>query len=215
MRKKWMILMSLVAIFLLGLIFAGPIMSNVEQPAYDMVQSDGAIEIRQYAPRLVAYVIVPGAREEAIGDGFSLLADYIFGNNKAATKIAMTAPVQQAQPSAQNEQVKIAMTAPVQQTESLKGWRVQFVMPAEYTRETLPEPVNKQVQIEQIGSQRQAAIRFSGSGTNENVMKHEKMLRAYLAQSQREILSGPNYAFYNPPWTLPIMRRNEVMFEVK
>ena len=204
--------MSLVAVFLLGLIFAGPIMSNVEQPAYDVVQSDGAIEIRQYAPRLVAYVTVPGAREDAIGDGFSLLADYIFGNNKAAAKIAMTAPVQQTQSS---EQIKIAMTAPVQQSASADGWRVQFIMPAEYTRETLPEPVNKQVQIEQIGSQTQAAIRFSGSGTNENVMKHEEKLRAYLAQSKREIISGPNYAFYNPPWTLPIMRRNEVMFEVK
>lgn len=204
--------MSLVAVFLLGLIFAGPIMSNVEQPAYDVVQSDGAIEIRQYAARLVAYVTVPGAREDAIGDGFSLLADYIFGNNKAAAKIAMTAPVQQTQSS---EQIKIAMTAPVQQSASADGWRVQFIMPAEYTRETLPEPVNKQVQIEQIGSQTQAAIRFSGSGTNENVMKHEEKLRAYLVQSKREIISGPNYAFYNPPWTLPIMRRNEVMFEVK
>jgi hypothetical protein len=73
-------------------------MSQVEQAGYDAVETQGSIEIRDYAPMTVAEVSVSGDREKAINDGFRKIADYIFGNNVASQKVAMTAPVIQ-QPS--------------------------------------------------------------------------------------------------------------------
>ncbi|MFT7460831.1 MAG: hypothetical protein ACI909_003521, partial [Planctomycetota bacterium] len=142
-RRQWIILMSIIAIILIGGILVGPIMSNVENPSYKVVSSVNNIEIREYSPMIIAEVEVSGEREKSIGDGFRLLADYIFGNNTVSQDIAMTAPVQQQA----NE--KIAMTAPVQQQISGDVWLVNFVMPSEYTMETLPKPNNERVIIKE------------------------------------------------------------------
>ena len=187
----------------------GPIMSNVEQPNYDVLSSStDDIEIRQYAPMVIAEVEVRGAREEAISDGFRLLADYIFGNNTTQQDIAMTAPVQQ------QANKKIAMTAPVQQQSSGDRWKVSFVMPAEYSLSTLPEPNNEQVKLKQIPAKDFIAIQFSGTNSKQNITKHERQLRQYIERNNIQTLGSPKYAFYNPPWTLPFMRRNEVMIEI-
>ena len=100
---------SIIALILIVGVLAGPVMSDVEKPDYKVIQSGQNIEIRQYEPMIIAEVEVDGKREDAIGDGFRLLADYIFGNNTVQQVISMTAPVQQ------KENQKIAMTAPVQQ----------------------------------------------------------------------------------------------------
>ena len=199
---------AIIGIVFMGAIAAGPIMSDVETPSYEIVKSRDAIEIRQYEPMIIAEVQVNGKREDAIGNGFRLLSDYIFGNNIANQDIATTAPVQQ------QESTKIAMTAPVQQQSTGDDWQVSFVMPSEYTMDTLPKPVNERVALKEIPAKTFAAITFSGTNSDENVQKHEKILLEYIEANDLSVISTPKYAFYNPPWTLPLMRRNEVMIEI-
>ena len=210
-RKRWIIILAISSTVLIGCAMVGPIMSNnVEQPNYGVLSSStDDIEIRRYAPMVIAEVEVRGAREEAISDGFRLLADYIFGNNTTQQDIAMTAPVQQ------QANKKIAMTAPVQQQSSGNRWKVSFVMPAEYSLATLPEPNNEQVKLKQIPAKDFIAIQFSGTNSKQNITKHDRQLRQYIERNNIQTLGTPKYAFYNPPWTLPFMRRNEVMIEIE
>jgi hypothetical protein len=207
-RKKlvWWII-GIVAVLLLGAALWGPIVSNVEHPKYTLVERSGAIEIRDYAPMIVAETEVRGDRREAISKGFRLIADYIFGNNTAAQKVPMTAPV------TQQDSEKIAMTAPVTQQGDGNTWRVRFIMPSKYTMETLPKPNNPAVVLKEIPGKRFAVIRFSGMGGKDSVDRHTKELEEYISAEKLTPLSPPTYAFYNPPWTLPFLRRNEVMVE--
>jgi len=196
------------AVLLLGAALWGPIVSNVEHPKYTLVERSGNIEIRDYAPMIVAEAEVSGDRREAIGKGFRLIADYIFGNNTASKKVAMTAPV------TQQGSEKIAMTAPVTQQGDGKNWRVRFIMPSKYTMETLPKPNNAAVELEEVPGKRFAVIRFSGMGGKESLDRHTKELEEFLSAKNLTPLSPPTYAFYNPPWTLPFLRRNEVLVEI-
>ena len=129
----WWII-GIAGVTLLAAALWGPIVSNVEQPKYQVVESSGNIEIRDYAPMIVAEVDMPGERRDAIGKGFRIIADYIFGNNTTAQKVPMTAPV------TQQDSEKIAMTAPVTQQGDGNRWRVRFIMPSNYTLETFLSP---------------------------------------------------------------------------
>ena len=200
---------SIIALILVVGVLAGPVMSNVEKPDYKVVQSEQNIEIRQYKPMIIAEVEIDGKREDAIRDGFRLLADYIFGNNTVQQVISMTAPVQQ------KENQKIAMTAPVQQQSMGKSWRMSFVMPSKYRLDSLPVPNNNRVRLKEILTKKFVVIEFSGTNSNENVTKHENQLMNYIEANQINIIGSPKYAFYNAPWTLPFLRRNEVMIEIK
>ena len=200
---------SIIALILIvGGLLAGPVMSNVEKPDYKVIQTERNIEIRQYEPMIIAEVEVDGKREDAIREGFRLIADYIFGNNTVQRDIAMTAPVQQ------QESQKIAMTAPVQQQSTGRSWQISFVMPSKYSMESLPEPNNDRVRLKEISTKKFIVIDFSGTNSNENVTKHENQLMNYIEANQIKIIDSPKYAFYNAPWTLPFMRRNEVMIEI-
>ena len=208
MKKKWTMITSIIALILIVGVLAGPVMSDVEKPDYKVIQSEQNIEIRQYEPMIIAEVEVDGKREDAIGDGFRLLADYIFGNNTVQQVISMTAPVQQ------KENQKIAMTAPVQQQSTGKSWRMSFVMPSKYSVDSLPEPNNNRVRLKGILAKKFVVIEFSGTNSNENVTEHENQLMNYIEANQIKINGSPKYAFYNPPWSLPFLRRNEVMIEI-
>ena len=200
---------SIIALILIvGGLLAGPVMNNVEKPDYKVIQTERNIEIRQYEPMIIAEVEVDGKREDAIREGFRLIADYIFGNNTVQRDIAMTAPVQQ------QESQKIAMTAPVQQQSTGRSWQISFVMPSKYSMETLPEPKNDRVRLKEIMTKKFVVIKFSGTNSNENVTEHENQLMNYIESNQIKIIDSPKYAFYNAPWTLPFMRRNEVMIEI-
>ncbi len=194
----------------------GPIASDVEQAPYSVMSKDGAIEIREYAPHIVAETKVSGEQEKAISDGFRAIADYIFGNNTASAKVAMTAPVLQ-QPAEKpvTSSQKIAMTAPVlQHTEESGNWVVQFVMPKEYTKATLPKPNNPAVTLVEVKTKRIAVIQFSGMAGEDSLREHTAELEAYMTSHGLKARSKASYAFYNPPWTLPFLRRNEVMMEI-
>lgn len=170
-------------------------MSRTEQPNYIVVESSGAIEIRDYAPMIVAEVDVAGERKEAINRGFRLIAGYIFGGNAPARKIAMTAPVLQ-QPSGET-------------------WKVRFVMPKQYSLESLPSPNDPAVELLPLPARRYAAIRFSGTTGDDNIHQHREMLQQFLRERGLSAKAEPMMAFYNPPWTLPFLRRNEILAEIK
>ena len=93
MKNRWKIIVVVIGIILISAIAVGSIMSRVETPAYEVIKSQGKIEIRQFEPMIIAEVQVQGERTDAISKGFRLLADYIFGNNTTRQNIAMTAPV--------------------------------------------------------------------------------------------------------------------------
>lgn len=208
MMKKYLVFLILILIILAAA--WGPIVSNVEQAKYTVVESDGAIEIRDYAPMIIAEVEVSGDRTNAIRNGFRIIADYIFGNNIASQKVAMTAPV------SQQMSEKIAMTAPVAQQGTASGqWKVHFVMPSAYKIDTLPKPRNKAVKLKEISGKRFAVIRFSGLASQEKLDKEQKNLERFITQHALTPIGQPTYAFYNPPWTLPFFRRNEVMIEIQ
>lgn len=184
-------------------------MSNVETPSYKVIQSKGKIEIREFDPMVIAEVQVVGRRKDAISSGFKLLADYIFGNNISQENIDTTATIQR--PASE----KIAMTAPVQQQLANNSWLVSFVMPSEYNLEDLPKPKNIEVKLKNVPVKRFVTIQFSGTSSDENLAKHKKLLVEFIKTNSISVTGTSKYAFYNPPWTLPLMRRNEVMFEVQ
>ena len=209
MRKNYV--WWLIGVLSAGLLVAalwGPIVSNVEQPKYRMAESSDNIEIRDYPPMIVAEAEVSGDRRDAIGKGFRTIADYIFGNNTTAQKVPMTAPV------TQQGSEKIAMTAPVTQQGDGNTWRVRFIMPSSYTMDKLPKPNNPAVELKEVGAKRYAVIRFSGMAGEDNLKRRTKELDAFISAKNLTPLSAPTYAFYNPPWTLPFLRRNEVMVEI-
>ena len=207
-KKIYWILASIVAVLVIAAASAGPIMSRVEQPDYKMTMTDGAIEIRSYGPMIAAEAEVKGERKVAINEGFRLIAAYIFGANKPNAKIAMTAPVQQ-----QSTQ-KIAMTAPVSQQTTGDSWTVRFIMPSSWTLETLPAPNDPRVTLKPVPAMRMLAIRFSGTESDDLIQAKTDELRRYAADKKLATVGDPLLAFYNPPWTLPFFRRNEVMLEL-
>lgn len=209
MKRRRKIIILIVATILVGALVTGPIMSNVETPSYKVIQSKGKIEIREFDPMVIAEVQVIGRRKDAISSGFKLLADYIFGNNISQENIDTTATIQQ--PASE----KIAMTAPVQQQLANDSWLVSFVMPSEYNLEDLPKPKNIEVKLKNVPVKRFVTIQFSGTSSDENLAKHKKLLVEFIKNNSISVTGTSKYAFYNPPWTLPLMRRNEVMFEVQ
>jgi len=203
----WVIAGVGVAVAALGVLW-GPIVSRVEKPKYQVVEKHDNIEIRDYAPMIVAETEVSGERDKGISEGFRTIAAYIFGNNSSAQKVAMTAPV------TQQRGEKIAMTAPVTQQSDGHVWRVCFVMPSSYTMESLPKPNNPAVKLKEIGGRRFAVIAFSGLAGENNLKRHTEDLNKFLNTQNLKVISAPTYAFYNPPWTLPFLRQNEVMLEI-
>lgn len=193
---------------LVGCAMVGPIMSDVEKPKYQATALTNDIELRSYDPMLVAMVQMSGSRKDAISEGFRVLADYIFGNNTLEQNISMTAPVEQ------QAGQKISMTAPVQQQQRSNSWMISFVMPKQFTLKTIPKPNNEMVKINEVPAQRFITIRFSGSNSDDNVRKNESALFNYITQNKINVTGEPKYAFYNPPWTLPFMRRNEIMVQL-
>jgi len=198
------ILSPVFAIALAGCSVVG-IRGGTEEPGYHLVASLGSVQIRQYAPRLAASVTVPGDEISARSAGFRRLARFIFGANTADASIAMTAPVAQ----------KIAMTAPVAQTAGPGGWTISFFMPAKYTLATLPKPVDSGIRIYEVPGATYAVVRFSGIPGVAPVAAARARLYAGLAGSDWVPEGGPEDWFYDPPWTLPFARRNEVAVIVR
>lgn len=183
----------------------------IEEPKYSdkVVYKD--FEIRSYASMLVAQAEVNESFDDAGNRAFRVLADFIFGNNTAQTKIAMTSPV--TQKSAASE--KIEMTAPVTQSKSTVGYVIQFVMPSHYTRETLPQPNDPRVKIVEIPARKVAVYSYSGSWSETRFNDKLGAFKSALAQERIVLAGEPSFARFNSPWQLPFLRRNEIWIEVK
>ncbi len=183
-----------------------PFMSHaIEEPAYEVKSQIDEVEIRLYAPYVVAQVTVDGPAEDAGNKAFPILAGYIFGKNKGERKLEMTAPVTQTP-----EPVKMAMTAPVTQSASGERFVVQFVLPRDVTLETAPEPLDPRVQVRQVLAHSVAAIRYSGRWTQANYEEHLEKLQTILRRAGITWSGEPMLSRYNAPFTPWFMRRNEV-----
>jgi len=178
---------------------------TAETPAYEVATTLGEVEIRRYGPRAAAETLVEGMAEEAArGEGFRRLAGYIFGANKGAAKLAMTAPV------VQIEGARIAMTAPVATTRQGAGFVVRFLLPGSVSAEAAPEPNDRRVRIVPVPPQTVAVLRFAGSTSTEPVAERKRALLAALEKTAWRAEGEVEAWFYDPPWTLPPLRRNEV-----
>lgn len=184
-----------------------------EEPEFTILKQSENFELRRYNPQIVAQTWVSGDQKDAGNKGFKVLADYIFGNNTApngeSSKISMTAPVKMQPQTGASE--KIAMTAPVAMQEQDGRWRVRFVMPSKYTMQTLPKPNNSAVSIIEVPAKTYGVIKFSGLTGADKVATKTAQLQDWM--QNLNTVGTPEMARYNPPWTLPFMRRNEVMIE--
>lgn len=193
-----------------------------EEPKYEIVLAEGDFEIRHYAPILIAETEVDGDMDEASSKGFRLIADFIFGNNQAldseqGSKIAMTVPV-----TVEPKSARISMTAPVT-VEPQAGvadmmtankWRIHFVMPSQYSLATIPRPKNQAVKLREVPSKYYLVHKYSGLNTLAKVQNKTDEALLWAQQKSLKMVGTPQLSRYNPPWTLPMFRRNEIMIEI-
>ena len=188
--------------------------SALEEPAYDVLERTEDYEVRRYAPYIVAETVVEGGFEDAGTAAFRRLFGYISGKNRRSEKMAMTAPVN-SKPSE-----KIAMTVPVlsageDERGEAKEYVYQFIMPSEYSLETLPEPADERVVLREVPEKTVAVLRYSGRSNKAGYERHEEQLLAALEADGVDRLGEPFFARYNGPFTPWFLRRNEVMVAVE
>jgi hypothetical protein len=188
-----------------------PMVSHaIEEPDYVVTKTMDRVELRQYAPYVVAEVVLAATAEDAGSQAFPILAGYIFGKNKGEKKLAMTAPVTQTAAP-----LRMDMTAPVTQDAVAGGMRVQFVLPKGVTLATAPEPIDPRVQLRLVPATAWAVIRYSGTWSQANYREHLAQLTATL-QAQGVATQGePVLARYNGPMTPWFMRRNEIWLALR
>jgi len=184
--------------------------SNVDEPEYEVLVAEDPIEVRQYPDLAVVTTTAERDYDEATDAAFRRLFDYISGENAGERKIEMTAPVIQ-----ETEGREIAMTAPVLQEKAGERWKMAFVLPSELTADTAPRPTNPAVTLETQPGGTVAVITYSGFLDEENIAEAREQLEAWIAESDYEATGAFRSAGYNPPWTIPFLRRNEVQIPVK
>lgn len=200
-------LLAVTAGLLLSLL--SPMANATEEPKFTVVRQYDGFEVREYAPYIVAEVEVPGPFDEAGNQGFRILAGYIFGKNKGERRVSMTAPVAQAPAPA-----KVEMTAPVSQAAAGDAYVVQFMMPSEYTLDTLPEPLDTRIRFRKVAGGRFAVIRYSGMWTQRNYQEHLEALERGVRAAGLRTTGAPVYSRYNPPFTPWFLRRNEIWLKL-
>lgn len=192
-------LLGLLAVLMIAVTARAEMYKGYETPGYTVTDRDGAVELRAYAPHLVAEVTVDGSRSRAAQSGFMTLARYIFGGNATGDKVAMTTPVSQLPAAAVGQD----------------GWVVQFMMPAEFDRATLPAPRDPAIRFTETPAETLLVVRFSGGWGQANLDKHSAILLEAAQARDLTVLGAPRYLFYDAPFTLPWNRRNEVAIPVK
>ena len=191
---------------LIFMLTAMPLLSNAtEEPNFEVIKRFDNVELRQYAPYVVAEVVLNATAQEAGSQAFPILAGYIFGKNKGEKKFAMTAPVTQTAVP-----VRMDMTAPVTQAAVAGGMLVQFVLPKGVTLATAPEPVDPRVKLRLVPADTWAVIQYSGTWSQTNYQEHLDQLKVILERAGVTTQGEPVLARYNSPFTPWFMRRNEI-----
>ncbi len=181
-----------------------------EQQPYEVLTRSPGFELRRYPAHLVAEVEVDSSFTDAGNKAFGVLVGFISGRNSASAKVAMTAPV------VQQASTRIAMTSPVVQESGVEPGRqvVAFVMPAEFSLDTLPTPSDPRITVRQVPTQTAAARTFTGRWTERIYREQLAELRSAVAQAGLEVSGPPRFARFDPPWTPWFLRRNEVVLPV-
>ena len=159
-----------------------------EEANYKVIKENKNYEIRKYSDRLVIET------NSVEGNGFRKLFNYISGNNEESQEIKMTVPV----------------------TQEIKNGNMtmQFYLPLKFNKENAPKPSNSDIKILTIEGGYYAVIRYSGRSSDKNFLKNKDILEKLLKQDNITILSPPIRASYNSPFTLPMLKRNEVMYRI-
>ncbi|MGD9238404.1 MAG: heme-binding protein [Desulfobacterales bacterium] len=182
----------------------------IEKAKYSVLEKEDGFEIRQYDPQIVAETFVEGDLEKAGNEGFRRLYAYISGENTKKQSISMTAPVSQ-----ETGSKKIAMTAPVKQEKKDNRWRITFLMPAEYTLETLPEPNDTRVRLTEESGRLMVAVKYSGTWSEEGYEENKALLEEYIQKRGLIKTGAPVWARYDPPFMPWFLRRNEVLIPIE
>jgi hypothetical protein len=194
-NSKFTIIIAFITIFYTNKSMA------LEEPSYSIVKSNENYEIRKYKDRLAVEV-----EFKSEDSGFQYLFNYISGENTTSEKVSMTVPVTQS--------AKIDMTAPVTQSNKDGKMLMQFFLPSKFTIDTAPTPTNKRVKLVIIEGGYYAIKRYSGRTSDTNYKKHLVKLKENLTSDNIETLDDGIKAIFDGPFTLPIMRRNEVMMKI-
>lgn len=198
-----------------------------ESLVYEVQREDGDIEIRKYTDHIMAHVDVDASFDDAMSTGFRILANYIFGGNKKRSSIDMTTPVSEEKVESERismttpvteeslkQSERIKMTTPVTEEKTGNIHRISFVMPAKYTIDTLPEPDDKKIKIEEVKEQRMAALRFKGRVKEKLANEKIEELEKWLLKEKLIPKSNFIVAQYNHPAVPGFLRRNEILVEI-
>ena len=190
--------------------------ASVEEAPYELVNKDEQFEVRDYAAVVVAQTEVEASFDKAGNRAFRRLFDYISGENEGSKKIAMTAPViaENDESGSSDSGEKIAMTAPVSYQKEGDMWRYRFVLPKTFTMDNAPRPLNADVTLVETEPRRVATIRYAWLATDKARATNAQALMDWIESQGLVAQSEPRWAGYNPPWTLPPFRRNEVLVDV-
>ena len=202
------------ALSLAALTLTGGNAMAIEEPQYEVLASTDNYEVRRYDSYIIAETDVEGTYKTAGNKAFRILAGYIFGDNQASEKMAMTAPVE-SRPA--DDGVKMNMTAPVTSApgnDESGSYTYSFVMENKYSLETLPVPNDPRVRLRVVPERTVAVHRYSGTWSEDNYLKHERLLLDALADDGISTRGVPMSARYNAPFTPWFMRRNEVIIEI-
>jgi len=186
---------------------------SIEEPKYEVLSKENGYEIRLYEPYLIAETTVKGTYRESMSQGFRNIADYIFGNNTKEQKISMTAPVLESESIKESE--NIAMTVPVISQGDNTERKISFVMPSKYTIETIPKPNTDFVTLKEIPERKVAVLRYGWYANAKRVEIKKNVLKNKLTVDKIEFVGDFYSASYNPPLSMPLLLRNEVMVEIK
>ena len=187
---------------------------TIEEPAYTVLEKKDGYEIREYAPYIKAEAEMTGTYAEATNQGFRIIADYIFGNNVRTESISMTTPVLESPQIPQPE--KIAMTVPVLESGTDSATRtIAFVLPSKYTLDTLPTPNNSAVKLTPVPARKVAVLRFTWYPTETRIARKKYELGEMLARDSKVVVGEYETARYNPPLSMPLTLRNEIIIQIE
>jgi len=202
------------AVLIIWLVASWIAIRSLEEPQYEKISSNKNYEIRLYKPYIIAETVVSGSYNDALNKGFRNIADYIFGNNTTSEKIAMTVPVSEdINTTAQSE--KIAMTVPVINQGDSKERRISFVMPSKYTLETIPKPNTSLVTLREVPVKKMAVLKYNWYTNEKRIKNKSEKLIEKLQKDGIKTIGEFSSARYNPPFSMPLLLRNEILIEIE